>query len=243
MTLKFKTKQTIYTCNKKEWSEAKSKLSLKYKQSIGQISIILSFMKSTFKGLQFFQCFIDMNSNELNEKFLRSRMKLEDLWLSKLEKSSQGSKRVFLRYPNGDAIPIEKYTISKVIKFIEYTYARKTSLSEQSYMKIKKHLIKAYKDRIGSIDHMLNLIKTSKNGLSFLNMYKAYALHPVYSQNIWSVMLPEEKFVTYKVDYVDGTSKITYTYNATGKVSVKQYFTIDDVLNCINRYYQQMGSV
>lgn len=236
-----KNKQpSIYNCSKKEYLAVKSIVSKTYKQRIMEITSILNFIKTHFKGVQFLQCFVDLKVYELNERFLKSKMKMEDLWLSKINKDKT---RIFLQFPNGKPIPIERFSINKIIRVFEYIYARKTTLTDDNYKKIKKHLIKAYKDQVGSIDFMLKSIKSSKIGLKLLNMFKAYSLNPIFEQNILSVMLPEEKCITHKFDYIDGTHKITQTYNASGRLIEKQYFSIDDVLNCIQRYYEQLASV
>ena len=236
-----KNKQpSAYNCSKKEFSAVKSTITKTYKYNITQIKFILHFIKTNFKGIQFLQCFVDMRPQELNEQFLLCRMKLEDLWVSKINKDKT---RVFLQFPNGRLIPIEKFSISKVIQVIEYLFARKTTLSIENYTKIKKHLIKAYKDQIGNIDYMLYLIKNGASGNKMLKMFKAYPAHLIFAHNIRSVMLPEEKYITHKFDYIDGTHKITQTYNASGRLIEKQYFSIDDVLNCIQRYYEQLASV
>ena len=233
-----KNKQpSIYNCSKKEYLAVKSIVSKTYKQRIMEITTILNFIKTHFKGVQFLQCFVDLKVYELNERFLKSKMKMEDLWESRIEKDKT---RVFLQYPNGKPIPIVRFSINKVLRVFEYVYARKTTLTDDNYKKIKKHLIKAYKDQVGSIDFMLKSIKSSKIGLKLLNMFKAYSLNPIFEQNILSVMLPEEKYLTHKYDFVDGTHKITNTYNANGRLVLKQYFSIDEVLNCIQRYYEQL---
>jgi hypothetical protein len=232
-------KPSIYRKSKKDYLMIKKSFCKNYNQYVSSINYILQFMKTTIKGKQFLDCFIDLKPYELQINTIINYMKQEDRYVSKMISLPNKTKeRKFVFLSNGKPIKIEKFTMTKIIQVIEYSYVRKTSLSDEHYKKIKRYLIKAYKDCIGGISFMVYCLNTYQQGKSLLNSFAAYNGIPITVDNIWKVMLPEEKYITQKIDLVDGTSKITYTYNAYKQLTVKQYFKIEEILNCTHRYYE-----